>query len=227
MCGLWSGYRLEKVYNASVLSISHLVLVNPQEEGEWLKYMPLYKAALNGDWDKTEEILRKDPNAEKARVGHTLQTALHVAVGGGKSTSFVAKLVNMMSDDSLAMENGNGLNPLHVAAWTGNLPAAEILVRRLPDLLYVADKQGYFPVHSAAFFGHRKTLEFLMLHTKDQDSLPNPFAGPCGLCLLNFLIDADYFGQSICIVIPSSYRFQSNVCVYKAVGVCRYGSESS
>lgn len=99
--------------------------------------MPLYRAAMSGEWDAAKVILEQDPDAIRARVAYSLETAVHVAVATGDCTSFVRNLVDSMSDDELAIWDRTGRNPLHVAAVTGNLHAAEILVGRVPHLLYV------------------------------------------------------------------------------------------
>ncbi|KAK6147604.1 hypothetical protein DH2020_018516 [Rehmannia glutinosa] len=167
------------------------------EQGkDWHEYLPLYRAALRGDWVTANEILDRDPNAAKARVAFTLETALHIAVGTGKAMRFVAKLVDMMSDELLALKDELGFNALHVAALTGNTAAAKILVGRLPDLLYVQSNNGYFPVHKAAISAHKETLQFLISQTKD-DLEPTPYAGEKGVLLLNDVIDADFFDTAL------------------------------
>ncbi|KAH6782673.1 hypothetical protein C2S51_007966 [Perilla frutescens var. frutescens] len=168
------------------------------------EYLELYVAAVSGEWDAAKAILDQDPNAVKARLDFTSQTVLHVAVSSGKSTSFVKELVNSISDDSsLAITDSIfGFNPLHVAAMTGNLPAAKLLVQRLPELLYVRSHNGNFPVHLAAQVAHRQTLEFLIFaidQTRD-DLHTNPFAGETGLMLLGFMIDADFFDMALDLV---------------------------
>ncbi|KAH6782671.1 hypothetical protein C2S51_007964 [Perilla frutescens var. frutescens] len=173
----------------------------PHEEKDRHEYLALYVAAVSGEWDAAKAILEQDPNAVKARLAFTLQTVLHVAVSIGKSTSFVAKLVDFISDNSsLAITDALGFNPLHLAAMTGNLPAAKLLVRRLPDLLYVQSRRDNFPVHLAAQVAHRQTLEFLISETSDDRPHTNPFAGETGLMLLGFMIDADFFDMALDLV---------------------------
>ncbi|KAH6799979.1 hypothetical protein C2S52_000443 [Perilla frutescens var. hirtella] len=174
----------------------------PHEEKDRHEYLALYVAAVSGEWDAAKAILEQHPNAVKARLDFTSQTVLHVAVssGAGKSTSFVAKLVDFISDNSsLAITDGVGYNPLHLAALTGNLPAAKLLVHRLPDLLYVRSHNDKFPVQLAAEVAHRQTLEFLISKTRD-DRHTNPFAGETGLLLLVFMIDADFFDMALDLV---------------------------
>ncbi|KAH6832897.1 hypothetical protein C2S53_020722 [Perilla frutescens var. hirtella] len=172
----------------------------PHEEKDQNEYLALYVAAVSGEWDAAKAILEQDPNAVKARLALTLQTVLHVAVSSGKSTSFVEKLVDFISDNSsLAITDGLGFNPLHLAALTGNLPAAKLLVHRLPDLLYVRSCYDKFPVQLAAEVAHRQTLEFLISKTRD-DLHSNPFAGETGLMLLSRMIDADFFDMALDLV---------------------------
>lgn len=159
---------------------------------EWHKYLPLYRAAIRGDWDTAEAILERDPDALTARVSFTSETVLHVAIGTGKNTSFVAKLVDFMTDDhSLAV---TGDTPLHAAALTGNVEAARILLARLPELLNVENNDKWLPLHFAACGGHRQTLELLISHTR-VDLPTNPFTGLSGLHLVEYLIDASFLGE--------------------------------
>lgn len=162
---------------------------------EWHKYLPLYRAAIKGDWDTAEAILERDPDALTARVSFTLQTVLHVAIGTVKNTSFVAKLVDLMTDDrSLTVTDELGYTPLHAAARTGNFEAARILVARLPGLLCIESNHKWLPLHLAACGGHRKTLELLISHTR-VDLPTNPFTGLSGLHLVEYLIDAGFLGE--------------------------------
>lgn len=161
---------------------------------DWHEYRPLYKAALSGDWDTAKVILEHNPGAVEAQVAFTLETALHVAVSSGKSASFVARLVECMSDEALAIADINGSNALHIAAYTGNLPATNILAHRLPALLYKPTNSGSYPVQEAARNAHRQTLEFLISQTRD-DMETNPFASSSGLLLLRFMISSDFLGM--------------------------------
>ncbi|KAL9153951.1 hypothetical protein ABFS82_10G082100 [Erythranthe guttata] len=170
-----------------------------EQEKDWNEYLPLYIAALRGDWVTAKEILDQDPNAVQARVSFTSETALHIAVGTGKSIPFVEKLVDMMPDESLALTDELGFNALHVAARTGNTAAAKILIHRLEDLLYMKSNYGFFPAHEAAKSAQRDTLLLLISHTKD-DFEPNPCAGANGVSLLNAIIDADFFDIALHLV---------------------------
>ncbi|CAA0807152.1 Unknown protein [Striga hermonthica] len=163
---------------------------------DWHDYLPLYRAALRGDWATAKAILDGDPDAARARVAFTLETSLHIAVGTGKAIPFVVKLVELMPDEHLALKDELGFNALHVAALAGNTEAARILVSRLPDLLYVQSNNGSFPIHKAAMSAHKETLRFLISQTKD-DVNPSPYVGDKGVMLLNDVIDADFFDVAL------------------------------
>ncbi|KAL0411390.1 UNVERIFIED_CONTAM: hypothetical protein Slati_3728700 [Sesamum latifolium] len=75
--------------------------------------------------------------------------------------------------------------------------AATILVSKKPDLLYIPNDFGYFPVQVAALFARKDTLQYLISVTEDDFGV-NPYAGSKGLELLHFVIEADYFGELIC-----------------------------
>ncbi|GER56944.1 ankyrin repeat-containing protein [Striga asiatica] len=167
-----------------------------KQDRDWHDYLPLYRAALRGDWATAKAILDGDPDAARARVAFTLETSLHIAVGTGKAIPFVAKLVDLMPDEHLALKDELGFNALHVAALAGNTEAARILVSRLPDLLYVQSNTGSFPIHKAAMSAHKETLRFLISQTKD-DVNPSPYFGDKGVMLLIDVIDADFFDVAL------------------------------
>lgn len=80
-----------------------------------------------------------------------------------------------------------------MAALTGNVEAAKIMVQKRPDLLYLRDDKGYFPVVKAAMSVHRPTVDFFIAETKD-DGATNPYASDDGVLLLIYLIDSEFLG---------------------------------
>ncbi|XP_028072865.1 uncharacterized protein LOC114275080 [Camellia sinensis] len=49
-------------------------------EKQYWKYVPLYKAALTGDWKKAKRIINGDGDALTAKITQDGEIALHVAV---------------------------------------------------------------------------------------------------------------------------------------------------
>ncbi|KAJ0041318.1 hypothetical protein Pint_27198 [Pistacia integerrima] len=84
------------------------------DEGTWnntFQYEALYKAVSKGDWVTTKHFLDSNPQAVRAKITLTGDTALHVAVltGHGK---LVEELVRLMSDTDLELRSGLGYTGL-------------------------------------------------------------------------------------------------------------------
>ncbi|KAF2322001.1 hypothetical protein GH714_005454 [Hevea brasiliensis] len=101
------------------------------------RYLPLYNAALHGDWITAKRIFDSDSNALTAKILGLHETALHVSISAGHSIEFVKKLVD----------------------------------RILPQ---ERDSSNDTPLHRAAAYAHKETVQYLLLATKDED--PSPFA---------------------------------------------------
>ncbi|KAH7845477.1 hypothetical protein Vadar_002702 [Vaccinium darrowii] len=125
-------------------------------------YLPLYKAAIKGDWETADKFIQKEPDAVRARITVDSETALIVAVKmvGGKD--FLEKLVEKMSPDDLAICDDGGRTALHRAAGFGNIEVAKLLVdknRALPNMAtHLKDTALFY----AAEHGDRKMVQWLM-----------------------------------------------------------------
>ncbi|PWA69781.1 ankyrin repeat-containing domain, PGG domain, Gag-polypeptide of LTR copia-type [Artemisia annua] len=162
-------------------------------------YLPLYKAALRGDWDDAQYIIDRDEEAITANINKYGFTALHIVVGTGKQgITFVEKLVEKISPISLLemLTSSEKYTPLHIAAVVGNTAAVEILVNRNPMLLYAEDVDGLLPIHRALINSHRETFLYLLDVTKD-NQFPSAFTGNMGVTLLSNVIFAGYFDTAL------------------------------
>lgn len=164
---------------------------------EQTRHRAMYTAAKSGAEDASTANLLEHQAYINDTLGITLETALHVAVATGRSVvaeNLVNRLIAPSTINNLGIKDHLGLTPLHVAALTGNFKAAQVLVDKLNDLLYVKDKNDLFPVHLAAKSGHRGTLYYLIRCNIALDGRLNPLTGEDGLRLLNFMIDSDFLG---------------------------------
>ncbi|XP_021728288.1 uncharacterized protein LOC110695347 [Chenopodium quinoa] len=162
-------------------------------------YLPLYKAAIAGKWNEATKFLDKDPGALTAKITIASETALHIAVGAvEKNYEFVETLIRRMSPEDLALTDQNGETALSVAAVTGNVKAAKLLVDKNPDLPNIVGKSG-FPIHRAAEYGHENMIWYLWDVTSDQFE-PSPFTGRSGVELLNHVINAEFFDIALKLV---------------------------
>ncbi|KAI3677337.1 hypothetical protein L1987_86962 [Smallanthus sonchifolius] len=158
-------------------------------------YLPLYKAALRGDWDDAQDFINHDEEAITANINKYGFTALHIAVGTGKQgINFVEKLVAKLPPKSLRkmLTSSEKYTPLHIAAVVGNTEAVKILVNKNQKLLYTEDVDGLLPIHRALINSHKDTFLYLLSVTKG-NQYPSTFTGNMGVTLLSNVIFAGYF----------------------------------
>ncbi|KAL0345031.1 UNVERIFIED_CONTAM: hypothetical protein Sradi_4334400 [Sesamum radiatum] len=168
-------------------------------EKDLKEYLPLHRAALQGNWEAAKRIFDDDPGAMTASINLITATALHAAVGTGKAIHFVEKLVAAMPEESIGVMDDIGGTSLSVAAAVGNIAAATVLVNRMPNLLYIPNNFGNFPLQIAALYAQKDMLNYLISITKD-DRDQNPYAGLAGLRLLIYVIDAEFFEIALYLV---------------------------
>ncbi|CAK9144634.1 unnamed protein product [Ilex paraguariensis] len=157
-------------------------------------YLPLYEAALQGDWETASTILEQDPKAFKAIITGTSERALFVAIRSPKKTHFLKKLVEHMSTTDLAFVDEDGSTALHIAAIAGNIEAAKLLVNKNSDLPNILDNSNSLPLHSAAACGKREMFLYLMTVT-NANMEPKPFEDESGVRLVHALITYGYYGE--------------------------------
>ncbi|XP_031248647.1 uncharacterized protein LOC116106419 [Pistacia vera] len=116
----WDALKEEFQGNAQLIIASSSSQTTASAEGrepeDFKKYLPLYKAILEGDLQSVQELCDNDENALEARITVNLDTALHVAVGTGKANHIVGYLLNKMSMDQVSQKNKEGNTVLSVAA---------------------------------------------------------------------------------------------------------------
>ncbi|KAK9292694.1 hypothetical protein L1049_020673 [Liquidambar formosana] len=162
-------------------------------------YLPLYKAALKGDWEGASRFFVLDPDAVTAKITRTSETVLHRAVGTGKAIHFVKKLLELIPPNALTLKNQYSDTVLHFAAKFGNTEAAKLLVAKNPHLPNTWNDTQLLPLHVAGLFGHKEMVLFLLTVTKD-DVEPSPFAEEPGVRLLNIVIVAGFYDVALHLV---------------------------
>ncbi|KAL0307706.1 UNVERIFIED_CONTAM: Retrovirus-related Pol polyprotein from transposon TNT 1-94 [Sesamum calycinum] len=104
-----------------------------------------------------------------------------------------------MPPESLAVTIISGDTALITAAAIGNMAATKILVCKTPDLLYIPNNNGEFPVQIAALYARKDVLQYLISVTRDDFGV-NLYAGFCGLKLFVFVVEADYLDIAMDLV---------------------------
>lgn len=130
-------------------------------------YVPLYQAALKGDWEKAKSFIEMHPQAPTTRITKGWETALHIAAGA-KQTEFVKELVKLMDKRDLELKNKYDNTALCFAAASGVIMIAEVMVEKNRDLPGVRGSNGVTPLHMAALLGHRDMVWFLYNVTNNE-----------------------------------------------------------
>jgi len=127
--------------------------------------VPLYRAALEGDWETAVKILSIDRNLARARISKMQDTVLHIAAAARRNY-FVKKLVNdFMTEDDVGLKNATNNTALCLAAAAGTVEIAEILVGKNPALPLMKGSKDMTPLHMAALLGHREMVWYLITVT--------------------------------------------------------------
>ncbi|KAM1040653.1 hypothetical protein ACFX15_029399 [Malus domestica] len=123
--------------------------------------MPLYKAAMEGNWETTKGILKINPALLTASITKGWQTVLHVAAGAKNNIQIVAELVEMIDEDDLALQDIKGNTALSFAAAAGTVEIADILIRKNRFLPTIPGGEGMTPLYMAALFGQSEMATYL------------------------------------------------------------------
>ncbi|KAH7836419.1 hypothetical protein Vadar_001052 [Vaccinium darrowii] len=142
------------------------------EKDVYWKYIPLYQAALRGDWSSAESFFNNNEGTLTAKINVYSETALHVAAGAGrlaKSIDFVKKLVDKILEEA----------PGKLVLDTISEEALEILVPdRKPEeapgkqvdniseeagkKLEIGDRFNCTPLHIAGWAGNNEVVKILL-----------------------------------------------------------------
>uniref|UniRef100_A0A2C9UA02 Uncharacterized protein n=1 Tax=Manihot esculenta TaxID=3983 RepID=A0A2C9UA02_MANES len=132
------------------------------------RHVPLYLAALKGDWTTAKVYLRWNPHAVRATITMGSETVLHIAAGA-RHTLFVKKLVKKMTPDDLALQNKVGNTALCFAAVSGITEIAKVLVNKNKNLPLVRGSKGATPLYMAVLLGRGDMVRYLYSVTDDKD----------------------------------------------------------
>ncbi|KAL6289313.1 hypothetical protein ACE6H2_006823 [Prunus campanulata] len=153
---------------------------------------PLFDAVSSGDWNKAKEFLTLHPDAIRARLPSTNDTALHKAIEL-ENENIVEELVQLMSEEDLELTDKWGWTALALAASRGNLKMVKCMVRKSEKILSIpAGRDNMTPILHASINEHWDVVDYLYSVTPLQDLMPEK--GPYGATLLRFFIIGMNFG---------------------------------
>ncbi|XP_038876939.1 ankyrin repeat-containing protein NPR4-like [Benincasa hispida] len=125
------------------------------------KKISLYHAALKGDWEKAESILKADTSWSVSNyITRDNETALHIAAGA-KHVGFVEQLMNIMTLDDIAIINTHGNTALCFAATSGVVRIAELMVQKNKDLPLIRGFGNATPLFMAISYQRKQMASYL------------------------------------------------------------------
>ncbi|KAM0013414.1 putative ankyrin repeat-containing domain, PGG domain, ankyrin repeat-containing domain superfamily [Helianthus debilis subsp. tardiflorus] len=126
--------------------------------------VPLYEAAIKGDWKAAKVILDKRPDLIHCALTDNYETVLHVASAAKRTKSvddFVINLVNMMEKKDLELQNKNYNTALSLAAASGNIETAMAMVKKNHFLTEIPGNNRTMPLYMAAVFAKLDMVRYL------------------------------------------------------------------
>ncbi|KAL6345940.1 hypothetical protein AAG906_025220 [Vitis piasezkii] len=168
------------------------------------RYECLFKAVDDGDWVTTKAFLDHDPDAVRASISPTNETALHVAILAGHA-HIVKELVKLMTPKDLELRSGLGETALTTAAISGVTKMAKAIVEQYPSAVCVGNEHGQIPVIVASFYDQKDMVRYLYSVTPIEELSPEK--GTNGATLLNFLVSANIY--DIALHLLKHYRHLS------------------
>ncbi|MFS7938056.1 putative ankyrin repeat-containing domain-containing protein [Helianthus anomalus] len=137
-------------------------------EGSREKYIdvgvPLYEAAIKGDWNAAKPFLDKQPDLIRFAITENYETLLHVAASAESTKAveeFVKNLVTLMKKEDLELQNKNYDTALHLAAAVGNIETARTMIEKNPALTEIPSNNITMPLYMAALFGKPDMVRYL------------------------------------------------------------------
>ncbi|KAD7479068.1 hypothetical protein E3N88_02204 [Mikania micrantha] len=179
--------------------------VDQLQREEYLKYgVPLYEASIKCNWKAAKAILDKNKELVRYSITENGETPLHVAAsarGDSKRVEeFVKKMVEMMGEKDLELQNKNYNTALYLAAVTGNVETVKIMVKDNRKLLTIPGaNRSMMPLYAAALFGNKDVVDYIYEESRilsDEDGWSPGSRG----WLIEKLVETDMFDTALRIV---------------------------
>jgi ankyrin repeat protein len=127
---------------------------------DYVQYEALREALKTGNWNAAEEFLERQPDARSAKITNLGETALHLAVRAGHER-IVEKLVDVMSEEDLAIQDTHGDTALVPAICAGNYRMTACMVGKNKNLVSIKSSDLDIPANQAIFIGHTELARYL------------------------------------------------------------------
>ncbi|KAL1348527.1 hypothetical protein HN51_024496 [Arachis hypogaea] len=125
----------------------------------------IYKAAITGDWSKALRYNITDPTRLCCLLTKQGDTALHIAVSM-EQTSFVENLIDHMSLEDMQIRKVDGNTAFSMAAISGNLQIAKLLLHKNPGLVWIKGHKNMLPIELACWANQPLMVNYLFENTR-------------------------------------------------------------
>jgi len=96
----------------------------------------------------------------------------------------VEKLVDVMSEEDLAIPNKDGNTALVLAISAGNYRMTACMLRKNNNLVSIKDSNSYIPANCAVSFGHKELAQYLYSLTQLEELTEEKAVNGATLCSL-------------------------------------------
>ncbi|XP_044469958.1 ankyrin repeat-containing protein ITN1-like [Mangifera indica] len=150
-----------------------LNLLEERNEGNHQLRLGLLKAALAGNIEEAKRLINDNSSMRltSAAITEGQETIFHVAAGA-KQTDFVEKMIDLMTDNDLRLQNEKGNTAFCFAVMAGSESVAGKMLEKDPTLLGIRGGKQMTPLYLAALFGEREmALSLYRRHYKNNGIL--------------------------------------------------------
>lgn len=128
--------------------------------------VPLYKYALEGNWQAAKNIIDANPALKTAAIANGWPTVLHVA-SGTNNYHFMDELLKILDNDATELQDKKGNTAFCFVAAAGNWRIAELMLKKNRGLPTIKGGDGMTPLQFAALQGRCPMACRLYPLTKD------------------------------------------------------------
>ncbi|KAL7210853.1 hypothetical protein ACSBR2_013847 [Camellia fascicularis] len=186
--GIQNGPEIQIVTSPQLIAPSCDLLSREARDQYLAICLPLYQAALKGDWKAANGVIEIFPTVIRSSITKGWETALHIAAAA-KRIHFVEELVGLMNPEDLELQNSNGNTALCFAAAAGTVRNAEVMINKNERLPMIRGSQGMTPLYMAALLGHSEMVWYLYQKTKSEDLSDEDRIGILNTCVSTDLYD--------------------------------------
>ncbi|KAI8011485.1 Ankyrin repeat-containing protein ITN1 [Camellia lanceoleosa] len=186
--GIQNGPEIQIVTSPQLIAPSCDLLSREARDQYLAICLPLYQAALKGDWKAANGVIEILPTVIRSSITKGWETALHIAAAA-KRIHFVEELVGLMNPEDLELQNSNGNTALCFAAAAGTVRIAEVMINKNERLPMICGSQGMTPLYMAALLGHSVMVWYLYQKTKSEDLSDEDRIGILNTCVSTDLYD--------------------------------------